>query len=403
MPVITPRFGANYVPSKNWWYCWMDWDANSIASDLKAIAGLGMDHIRIHCLWPYFQPNAGWVSPTALSRLSELLQIADDHELDVSIAVLDGWLSGFRFFPAWKQDRNMFTNSEMIAAEKLLFSAITDAIGDHPRFLGFDLGNELGVLQYGDHDQVSSREADHWQAEMFTHLAQIAPGKLHVNGVDHNHWFKNFGFTRAGLAEQGALTSIHTWIYFTGALERYGPLGTGTLHLAEYNIELAKAYHVDLSRSVWVQEYGASDEWISLATIPDFAETFTRNALSCSNVWGLTWWSSHDLDPALTEFASLEYGLGLLDIHNQVKPAGARLTELIAHLRADPVQPIARERALILPESIFLQEDRLWAFVDAFMSLIDNGQHPAIIHEKFVDDAEYLAKREIVELIPFEK
>ena len=71
MPEQRIRFGANYVPSKYWWYSWLDWDPLSIAGDLQALARLNLDHIRIHCLWPVFQPNANWVSQTAVSRLQE--------------------------------------------------------------------------------------------------------------------------------------------------------------------------------------------------------------------------------------------------------------------------------------------------------------------------------------------
>src|ERR1700751_1792323 len=50
------RFGVNYTPSKNWWFCWNDWDAGSIARALDAIAALGADHLRIMLVWPFFQP-----------------------------------------------------------------------------------------------------------------------------------------------------------------------------------------------------------------------------------------------------------------------------------------------------------------------------------------------------------
>src|SRR3979411_1321819 len=63
------RFGLNYVPRKNWWYCWADWDAKSIREDFQAIADLGMDHIRIQCLWSLFQPGINFVSARSLERL----------------------------------------------------------------------------------------------------------------------------------------------------------------------------------------------------------------------------------------------------------------------------------------------------------------------------------------------
>src|ERR1035437_7613443 len=41
------RFGLNYTPSHNWWFCWNDWNSAPIKRDLDAIAALGADHLRI--------------------------------------------------------------------------------------------------------------------------------------------------------------------------------------------------------------------------------------------------------------------------------------------------------------------------------------------------------------------
>ncbi|WP_227014008.1 cellulase family glycosylhydrolase [Paenibacillus psychroresistens] len=183
------RFGVNYVPSKKWWYSWLDWNPESILEDLQAIRSLGMDHIRIHCLWPIFQPNPDYVSETALNRLYELLNIADECSMDVQITVLNGWLSGFSFYPAWKGDRNLFTNREMIKAEKFLFQQIANKVKDHPKFMGFDLGNEINVLTWKG-DRFSMEEGDLWQTEMMSFCELVAPGKFHVNGVDQIHGFR---------------------------------------------------------------------------------------------------------------------------------------------------------------------------------------------------------------------
>ena len=128
-----PRFGVNYVSARHGWYSWLDWEPNAIAADLEAIAGLGMDHIRVHCLWPFFQPDPGYVSGAALARLVALLDLADAGGLDVTVTVLNGWLSGLVFLPAWVERswrgpaRNIFTDPEVVAAERDLLSAIAAA------------------------------------------------------------------------------------------------------------------------------------------------------------------------------------------------------------------------------------------------------------------------------------
>lgn len=405
------RFGVNYVPSKNWWYSWVDWNKYSIEEDLHAIASLGMDHIRAHCLWSIFQPNSTYVSETAIDRVQELLEIADKCGLDVELTVLNGFLSGFAFYPtfsqatAWEKRKNIFTNPNMIKAEKYLLSKIAERIGKHKRFLGFDIGNEINVLQsFGDTFTIS--EGDKWLVEMMQFCEHVAPGKIHVNGVDHSPWFNDIAFSREKMAKTGAVTSIHTWIEFTGALQKYGPMETGCTHLTEYCIELAKAYNTDKDRLVWVQEFGASPDWMPENIISDFAEQTIIKALTCENVWGFTWWCSHNLDRKLEGFHSLEYDLGLLDHMNNVKSVGKRMAELIKRYKANPIEAIERPIALVLPDELFAcnKEDYQypdnpgWKLAKQYMSLIDEGIRPSIVLERSLSNSEYLISRGIKEL-----
>jgi hypothetical protein len=75
------RFGVNYTPSHNWWFCWNDWNPDPIKRDLDAIAGLGADHLRILLIWPFFQPNPKWVSQAHLERLDQLITLMGERHL----------------------------------------------------------------------------------------------------------------------------------------------------------------------------------------------------------------------------------------------------------------------------------------------------------------------------------
>ena len=338
------RFGANYVPRVGWWHAWMDWRPEEIRRDLEALAGLGMDHVRIHLLWPVFQPNENRVSARALDHLAELMDLAYQAGLDVWITVLDGWLSGFAFVPAWmektatREKLNMFTSPEAIAAEERLFRALADRIHDHPRFKGFDLGNELGVMAHFGHPH-SSAEADSWSGRMFELLAEISPDRDHVNGVDHSHWFGDFSFSRSALAHQGAMTVLHCWSLFTGALERGR---RETEDLIPFMSAWARAHNPDPSRRIWVQEFGFSQQWMETPWIVEAGLSQEEimavqvRAAHGSGAWGITVWCSHDLEPDLLGFHPLEYDLGLIDTHGRVKPVGRRVAEEVARLRDVP-------------------------------------------------------------------
>ena len=394
------RFGVNYVPSKGWWYSWVDWDDSVFPEDFEAIAALGCDHIRIHCLWPVFQPNPRLVSELMLSRLARLLEHANAAGLDVIVTVLNGWLSGFDFRPSWLDDgANIFTDRAVIDAELDLISAIADRIGTHERFLGFDVANEPSVLATSSKNVTMRGEGDNWVVEILQHCERVAPAKLHSVGMDHLPWLGDDApFSRSTLAQAGAVTPIHAWIYFTGALERYGEMGTGTIHLPEYMLELAKAFHHDPKRRVWLQEYGVSTEWVKHLSPEDFLEHATMASVTVDNLWGITWWCSHDIDRRLGGFAELEYDLGLLTVRNDVKPIGQRFREVVNEIRSgrSGVVPV-RTTAVVLPD------DRTpnLEFADAFFSLIDDGIAPAIVLESRTSDTKYLESREISTLVEF--
>jgi endo-1,4-beta-mannosidase len=404
------RFGLNYVPRKNWWYAWQDWDVRSMSEDFRAIADLGMDHIRIQCLWPIFQPGINYVSPVALNRLRELLDLASQAKLDVEVTVLDGWLSGYSFMPSWvaplTKGKNIFTHPDIIEAEYSFFKSLAEVIGQHNRFLGFDLGNEINVLQEATSgNSASLAESDLWATNLLARLARLAPGKFHVNGADDGPWFSDSGFSRRNLATTGAATILHCYAYFTGALKHYRYNDVGSLHLLEYMVELAKAYQVDATRQVWVEEVGASPEWMPEEYIPEYAATLLKNAASCGNIWGFTWWCSHDIDGAIKGFDSLEYRLGVLDQKNRVKPIGKMLAKLAEEMRRTPIEVLPRTVALVVPDDRFpgSGETPGWEVGRQFMGLVAQRVHPAIVVESRARDQEYLRTRGIKELVPVKR
>jgi hypothetical protein len=197
------------------------------------------------------------------------------------------------------------------------------------------------------------------------------------------------------LASTGAATPVHAWIEFTGALARYGHPATGTRHLTEYLLELARAHHAGPERPLWLQEFGAAPQWIPAADIPRFAEASIDAALTCDRLWGITWWASHDIDRRLTGFADLEYDLGLLTTGNQPKPTGHHLARLIRRLRARPPQPVTRTTALVLDDTRAPD----WSFADRFFSLVDEGTHPAIVLAGRLEDPGHLEARGITHLV----
>jgi len=395
-------FGVNYVPRKRWWYCWLDWDQQAILDDLRGVADLGLDHIRIQCLWPLFQPSISNVSERALANLHSLLDAADSAGLDVEVTVLNGWMSGLEFLPAWvaplaypfgdRKPGNMFTNPETIEGEKLLFRRIAETVGTHRRFLGFDIGNELDVLiQIPGCNPASMQDADDWAREMLRYAEEIAPNKFHVNGISHAPWWNDFAFSREQIAATGHASVVHSYLSDnTGGLERSDP---SLPHLAEYEVELAYAYHADHSRRVWVEETSYAPS--------EFMEAMFRNVMATGKALGITWWCSHDIDPSIKDLDLGEKHMGLLDLQNRPKPIGKKLAELVAEFRNSLPAIPRRKTALVIPDQGLSAKPWPpdWKYARQYMNLIKRGVTPAIVLESRAKDADYLRARGITELI----
>lgn len=400
------RFGVNYIPSRNWWYQWYDWDPSSISGDLHAVAGLGFDHIRIQCLWPAFQPNPGLVSQTALARLAQLLDLAHGAGLDVEITLLDGYLSGFMFRPSWQQPgMDFFTDPTVLAAQELLLKSVVAKVSGHPALMGIDLGNEPDWIPYLDtisgvngyneptDNSAGTAQGKAWASALLGLADQLLPGKVNVVGANANAWAGDIRvFDPPTLAAVGTVTSIHDYYYPGSQFEQ--------VHAAEYMTELATAYATDPSRQVWVEEFGYSltgeTPAQQLATA-DYAEAVVRNLMTCGNLFGWAIWASHVIDPALTGFNASEYHFGMLDLSNNPTPLGQRIAALIAEFRASPPPVANRSTALVIPDGVTATYDTVGKYF--FQLILQGGIRPALVLESRASDSSYLAARGITTLV----
>lgn len=325
------RFGVNYVPSRKWWYCWNDFEPEDHARDFDAIAAMGADHLRIMLIWPYFQPNRRWVSPAHLDRLDRLMSLAGERKLDVCVTPLTGWLSGWAFRPNFDRADDFYTAPEMREPVERYLRACAERLNTHDNFLGFDLGNELNCCWRAK----TTAEGDAWMEWVFSLCETVSPGRIHVNGVDHQPWFYPETFSAQKLAVRPKLAAIHSWIEFTGALKRGRATDRVCTHLAPAMAALVRARAGDALKPVWLQEFGASSEWMKAEEIPAFLESSVRASIAGGICW-MTWWDSHDIR-AEYEFPSLEYDLGLLDVENRLKPAGIMFRKLVREFGGKPV------------------------------------------------------------------
>ncbi|MFE2314293.1 glycosyl hydrolase [Streptomyces sp. NPDC059441] len=399
------RFGVNYTPSVGWFHHWLDFDLDPVRADLDSIAALGLDHIRVFPLWPYFQPNRALIRPRAVEQLLQLVDAAGERGLDVNVDGLQGHLSSFDFLPAWTRTwhrRNLFTDPEVLDGQAAYLRTLAAALADRPHFIGMTLGNEVNQFSAGpphpDPDRASSTQIDDWLERMLAACEEGAPGRLHLHAEYDATWYQDdMPFTPGQAARRGAVTAVHSWV-FNGTAQRHGRASVPTEHHAAYLIELSKAWADDPRRPVWLQEVGAPAPLIPPEHAAAFTEATVAAALDCPDLWGITWWCSHDVSRDLADFPELEYGLGLLTNDRRPKDSARALARAAREHRH---KPAARTTALIVPADPAVRS--LCApggpVFEAFFRLTADGARPTTVLDVRADDEEHLAARGITEVV----
>lgn len=328
--LLRHRFGVNYVPSRNWYYCYNDWQPEDIRRDLDAVAALGADHIRLMVIWPWFQPNPTALSARHLDILEQMLDIAAERGLDVLATLYTGWLSGYRFSPNFLEDEPFYSSPEWAKAQDLYLEGVAGRLQPHDNFLGFDIGNEINCNW-----QTAPADGDAWMQRVLRKMQSACPGRVHVNGVDHAPWFAENTFSPQALIRQQAIVPLHCWPFWSRAGDYGGPLDDPYTRLAAGMAALARSFGNAPQKPIWVEEFGVCAEEMPEADIPIWLEKTVTAALGQGVSW-FTWWASHDVDRRF-QFHPFEYGLGLLTTDNRLKPQGRSFKQIAEAYRGKAV------------------------------------------------------------------
>jgi endo-1,4-beta-mannosidase len=405
------RWGVNYTPSEGWFHSWQDFDLDAVRADLESIAGLGLDHVRIFPLWPLLQPNRSLIRAEGIADVGKVVDAAAEVGLDVSVDGLQGHLSSYDYLPSWVTSwhrRNIFTDPAVVAAEIELLTALAAEVTARPNVLGMTLGNEtnqFAVARHPDKQATTPAQMGDWIRTLVSAVNKVWPEGMHQHSFDDNVWFIDSSpVTPRHAASLGDATTVHSWV-FTSVAQLFPAGHPARTLFADYLVQLADSWSETATRPIWLQEIGAPYPAVPHDQAADFLEASLRPLLDTPNLWGTTWWCSHDVSRKLADFPELEYTLGLLDSDRRVKPAGHRLAEIIADEKRNPTAPVQRATALAFDagdeasgvgRSITDPSGGVFA---AWLELAARGEKPALVRESTLSDAGYLAARGITNVL----
>lgn len=59
---------------------------------------------------------------------------------------------------------------------------------------------------------------------IFKRMNELCPGHVHVNGIEHNAWFKVANFSVEALTAQQQIVPLHSYPYWSEAIKHTKPL-----------------------------------------------------------------------------------------------------------------------------------------------------------------------------------
>ncbi|KFI46964.1 hypothetical protein GA0061078_0724 [Bifidobacterium bohemicum] len=404
------RFGVNYTPSHGWFHMWLHPDWDSVQRDFDAIANLGMDHVRLFPLWPVLQPNRTWINQDGIDDVRHMACLASDRGLDVYSDVLQGHLSSFDFVPSWLvswHETSMFDDEKAVQAQSELVGVLYDALSTVSGFKGLTVGNECNQFADRVHPRrmsANTESTDAWLRALIDPIRQKAHANGHVLLHSENDavWYSDgHPFTPRQAAGIGDVTAIHSWV-FNGTAQKYGALSeAGTRH-AEYLVELSKAFALEADHQVWLQEIGAPQNVIDVEDVSEFCRKTVEHALDCTDLYGVTWWCSHDVPQAMSDFPPFEHDLGLIDEQGRVKPVGKEYAQLASQYR-HRAEPQTRSTAVVVEcgddgnPTMRAACAPGGSVFEKWMLLSEQGERPTLVTSQTADDVMRLRARGVTE------
>ncbi len=187
--------GVNYWPARKGVEWWRRFDRAEVADDFAAISEAGFRAVRLFLLWEDFQPERERVDTSAVARLEQVLDTAEQVALRVVPSLFTGtvapnvvfwppWALGGREVPAGlhlfagrrpqrRYIRDIWRDTSLTAAQNRFVEGVVTPLASHPALHAWDLGHHIGD---GWRPLGHSQEGRNWLSALVRAVRRCAPG-----------------------------------------------------------------------------------------------------------------------------------------------------------------------------------------------------------------------------------
>jgi len=276
--------GANFWPKNTGPWMYRDpWNPAAIGADLRELAALGANAVRVFCFTPDFMPASDVVSSDAIERLASMIELAAKAGLWSIPTFLVGHMSGENWQTQWSRGRDWYTDPLLLDASELLVGTVASHFAGDARIAAWLLTNEWPLFAGRTSDEVGLR----WAKRMCATL-RAADSTANVSLGDGS-WDVTEG-QRSGLPS----LELRDVIDFYGP--HFYPKETDALRhsvFAGFAMRMLQTFR----HPVLLEEFGCSSDQSADDDAAAYYRTVLWSAFGAGNCGALCW-NSHDFTVA---------------------------------------------------------------------------------------------------------
>ena len=347
--------GVNYWPRNHGVQMWTEFNREEIAEDMRTIARIGMNAVRVFLKWADFQPAPEVIDEAMVRLFDEFLVMADEAGVRVIPTFFCGHMSGENWDVPWRGGRDPYSDPEMLRAQVGLVGWFAQRYRGDGRILCWDLANEQDIF---------ARPRDRHSGWLWIH-ALASELRLHdpehpvTTGTHITSLTEDCGFRMDDLAESLDFLCMHAYpLYADSCPERLD--GVRNTYFVPFCAALTRA--LGRGGDVFFEEFGATSQMCAEHVIEGYYRT-TLHALLAEGVIGAMGWCYGDFTVGGRlpyDTTPFEVGFGLVGVDGKLKGAGRAMQEFcgtLERLGGDVMRPADPGAAVIVPRHYYDNSD----------------------------------------------
>lgn len=342
-PHESHAIGVNYWASHAGTRMWRNWDRDVVDEDFRQLSKHGIKYLRVFPLWPDFQPilkvyssggvvkyvasddglplplhgeGSAGMSTGQMDNFSELVRLADKHNLKLIVALITGWMSGELYVPPALKGMNIMTDPESLVWQQKFVKSFVCEFKDESAIVAWDYGNECNNLEFlHDHHQAYV-----WSSILTGAIKSEDSTRPLISGM-HGLRAENNAVWR--IIDQGENTDILTTHPYSLFTPYAGQDGINTIRTILHAAAETRLYADISGKPAFVEETGVLGP---MTGGENEKAAFARTALFSNwahDCGGTFWWCAYDqsqLEYSPYNYSSIEAELGLFKEDRNVKP-----------------------------------------------------------------------------------